>query len=52
MTYQEASEFSRSWGLVFLVLIFSAGVLYAMWPSNKRRFDEASQIPLMGETEE
>lgn len=46
MTFQEVSELSRSWGLVFLVVMFGAAVLYAFWPSNRRRFQEASRVPL------
>jgi cytochrome c oxidase cbb3-type subunit 4 len=51
MTFQEASEFSRSWGLVFLMVIFGAALVYAFWPSNKSRFREAAQIPLQGDEE-
>lgn len=46
MTYQAVSEFSRSGGLVFLMLLFGAVVVYALWPANKQRFDRASRIPL------
>ena len=46
MTYQIASEFARSWGLVFLIVMFGAGVAYAMWPSNRRTFDHAARLPL------
>lgn len=52
MSYQEVSEFSRSWGLVFLMIVFGLAVLYALWPSNKKRFSEAAQIPLQGDPEE
>ncbi len=45
MTYQEASEFARVWGLVFLVAMFVGAVIYALWPSNRRRFEEAARIP-------
>lgn len=46
MSYQEVSEFARSWGLVFLMIVFLAGVLYACWPSNRARFQDAARIPL------
>ncbi len=52
MSYQEVSEFSRSWGLVFLMIVFGVAVLYALWPSNGRKFREAAQIPLKGDSEE
>jgi len=35
--------FAKSWGL-FYFLAFSAGVLiYALWPSNRKRFDRAKK---------
>ncbi len=46
MTYQAASEFARSWGLVFLMAIFAGAVLYALWPANRAKFDRAAAIPL------
>lgn len=46
MTFQEVSEFSRSWGLVFLVAIFGLAVIYALWPSNRERFTQAARMPL------
>lgn len=46
MTYQVASEFARSWGLVFLMVMFGCAVAYALWPSNKRTFDQAARLPL------
>lgn len=46
MSYQTASEFARSWGLVFLMIMFAAAVVYAMWPSNRTRFEEAARLPL------
>ena len=43
MTYQEVSSFSQSWGLVFLVVMFVIAVAYALWPSNKDKFDDAAK---------
>ncbi len=46
MTYQAAAEFSRSWGLVFLMVLFAGVLVYALWPANKRLFDHAARLPL------
>jgi|TARA_R110002096_G_scaffold266710_1_gene460314 cytochrome c oxidase cbb3-type subunit IV len=46
MTYQEVSSFSQSWGLVFLVTMFVVAVAYALWPSNKDKFNDAANSPL------
>ena len=45
-TYTSLASFAQTWGLVYFVVLFVAIVAYALWPSNKERFDEASQIPL------
>jgi cytochrome c oxidase cbb3-type subunit IV len=34
---------SKSFGLFYLIALSVAVVVYAMWPSNRRRFDEAAQ---------
>jgi cytochrome c oxidase cbb3-type subunit 4 len=51
MSFQEVSEFSRSWGLVFLMIVFGAAVVYAFWPSNRSRFHDAARIPLQRDGE-
>jgi cytochrome c oxidase cbb3-type subunit 4 len=45
-TYQAVAEFAQTWGLVYFVGIFAVVLLYALWPSRKRQFDEAARIPL------
>lgn len=46
LSYHEVSHFAQTWGLVLLVVLFLGGVVYALWPSNKKRFDKASRMPL------
>ena len=46
MTFQEVSSFAQSWGLVFLMTMFIVAVGYALWPSNKNKFDDAGNSPL------
>jgi cytochrome c oxidase cbb3-type subunit 4 len=45
-TYKAVAEFAQTWGLVYFVAIFVIVLLYALWPSRKRQFDEAARIPL------
>ena len=45
-SYRQVAEFAQTWGLVYFVAVFLAVVVYALWPSNKKKFDEASRIPL------
>ena len=35
--------FSKSFGLFYLIALSIVVVIYAMWPSNKKRFDDAAQ---------
>jgi cytochrome c oxidase cbb3-type subunit IV len=45
-TYRAVAEFAQSWGLVYFVVVFIMVLLYALWPSRKRQFEEAARIPL------
>jgi cytochrome c oxidase cbb3-type subunit IV len=45
-TYKNLAEFAQTWGLVYFVAVFLAVVAYALWPSNKKAFDDAARIPL------
>ena len=45
-TYRALAEFAQTWGLAYFVVVFMAVLLYALWPSRKRQFDEAARIPL------
>jgi cytochrome c oxidase cbb3-type subunit 4 len=45
-TYQTLAEFAQTWGLVYFVAVFLAVLIYALWPSRQRQFDEDARIPL------
>jgi cytochrome c oxidase cbb3-type subunit 4 len=45
-TYRAFAEFAQTWGLVYFVGVFALVLLYALWPSRKRQFEEAARIPL------
>lgn len=42
-TYEKLVAFSKSWGLIYLIVIFIAAAVYAYWPSLKGRFDRAAK---------
>ena len=46
MDYHAIASFARSWGLVYLAALFIAVLAYALWPRNKKKFDDAAHIPL------
>ncbi len=37
---------AASWGLLYFGAIFIFAVGFVLWPSRKRFYDEAAQIPL------
>jgi cytochrome c oxidase cbb3-type subunit 4 len=45
-TYKALAEFAQTYGLIYFVVIFLIVLVYALWPSRKRQFDEAARIPL------
>jgi cytochrome c oxidase cbb3-type subunit 4 len=45
-TYRAVAEFAQQWGLVYFAVIFAIVLVYALWPSRKRQFEEAARIPL------
>jgi cytochrome c oxidase cbb3-type subunit 4 len=46
MDYETVSVFARTWGVVYLILLFVGVCVYAFWPRNKDMFDRAAQTPL------
>ncbi|HWU54835.1 MAG TPA: cbb3-type cytochrome c oxidase subunit 3 [Rhizomicrobium sp.] len=48
--YEDVLAFVQSWGAVYFTLMFAIAFAYAWWPKNRRRFDQAAQIPLKDET--
>ena len=45
-TYKFLASLAQSMGVIYFMGIFLAVVVYAMWPSNKERFEEAARMPL------
>jgi cytochrome c oxidase cbb3-type subunit 4 len=45
-TYKQLANFAQTWGLVYFVTVFALALVYALWPSNKGRFDDAARVPL------
>jgi cytochrome c oxidase cbb3-type subunit 4 len=45
-TYRALAEFAQTWGLVYFVAVFVVVLIYALWPSRQRQFDEDARIPL------
>jgi len=45
MEYEPLRQFADSWGLVYLVVIFVAIVIFNFRPGTKERAQELAQIP-------
>lgn len=45
MAYEQVAGFAGSAGLIYMMLLFAAVLVYAFWPRNRARFDKASRIP-------
>ena len=46
MSHQTLAEFAQTWGLLYFVILFAAVVWYALRPKNRKRFEDAANIPL------
>ena len=44
--YHTLAEFAQTWGLAYFVAVFLVVLVYALWPSRQRQFDEAARMPL------
>jgi cytochrome c oxidase cbb3-type subunit IV len=45
-TYAFLANIAQSAGLLYFMAIFGGMALYAFWPSNKAKFDDAAAMPL------
>jgi cytochrome c oxidase cbb3-type subunit 4 len=46
MTFEQASHLAQTAGLVMLAMCFGLAVIYALWPGNKKKFEQAARSPL------
>jgi len=46
MTFEQASLFGQTWGLVLMVILFAGVLVYALRPGARKKFEEAANIPL------
>ena len=51
MEYEQVASISQVAALIFFIVLFAGVVLYAFWPGNKKRFDEAARLPLEDDPE-
>lgn len=51
MDYDSMRQFADSWGLVYLVLVFLAVVVFTFRPGTKKRAEDMAHIPLREDDE-
>lgn len=49
MDHSTVTALAGTLGLIWFGILFIGVSLYALWPSNKRSFNEAASIPLREE---
>jgi cytochrome c oxidase cbb3-type subunit 4 len=52
MTYQAATVLSQTAALILFVVLFIGVIAYVFWPGNKKKFDEAAELPLEDDNDE
>lgn len=45
MDYDAVVTITQSVALVFFITLFVVIVAYAFWPGNRRKFEDAAQLP-------
>lgn len=45
MTYEQVAPISQIAALLFFFALFVGIVVYAFWPGNKKKFEEAAKLP-------
>ena len=43
LDHQSVVGFAKSWGLFYLIALAIGVLVYALWPSNRARFDRAKK---------
>jgi cytochrome c oxidase cbb3-type subunit 4 len=52
MTYESATIFSQIAALIIFIALFVGVIFYVSWPGNKKKFDEAANLPLEDKNDE
>ena len=46
MTYEQVASITQVAALLLFVALFIGVLIYAFWPGNKKRFEQAARLPL------
>jgi cytochrome c oxidase cbb3-type subunit IV len=45
-TYEFFSRIAQTGGLLYFLALFIVVLVYALWPSRQKQFDESARMPL------
>ena len=45
LSYEQVARFAQQGGTLYFVVIFLAGVVYALWPKNRQAFRDMAHLP-------
>ena len=45
-TYEFLARLAQMGGLFYFLALFIAVLVYALWPSRQKQFDESARVPL------
>jgi cytochrome c oxidase cbb3-type subunit IV len=46
MSHQDATVLTQTIALILFFVLFVGVIVYVFWPGNRKKFDEASKLPL------
>lgn len=46
MTYEGMATFARTWGLIYLLILFAGVLAYVFWPGSRKKFERLGRMPL------
>jgi cytochrome c oxidase cbb3-type subunit 4 len=46
MTYEKVATITQVGALILFIVLFAGVLIYAFWPGNKKRFEDAAKLPL------
>jgi cytochrome c oxidase cbb3-type subunit 4 len=49
VTYEMAARFAQQGGSIYFTVLFVGALIYALWPRNRKTFEEAARLPLSDE---
>ncbi len=46
MSYEQVASITQIAALLLFIALFIGVLIYAFWPGNKKRFEDAARLPL------